>query len=102
MGCFFHIGHQVGVVIVGDDKNTLIWISGWIRLFQDVEQAVGFDRDHDALERYAALTKANGPASRPVSLTAAIQDQTISGTIIRATMLMILISGLTAGPAVSL
>jgi len=48
------------------------------------------------------IVKKNGPGAIPARLSACIASQMISGTMSKATMLMILISGFTAGPAVSL
>src|SRR5487761_2467779 len=43
--------NQVHIAVMGHDENSRSWVLCLVRVSQDVQQAPGFDRDDDALER---------------------------------------------------
>ena len=47
--------HQMGITGDQNDKNALAWVSGLVRMLDDVEQITGFDSDHHGLEGNASL-----------------------------------------------
>ncbi|MFM7269297.1 MAG: hypothetical protein ACKOZT_12075, partial [Cyanobium sp.] len=51
----FDIMHQMSIAGDQNDKDALAWVSGLIRMLNDVEQIIGFDGNHHGLEGNASL-----------------------------------------------
>src|SRR6185369_5997968 len=50
----FNKGDQVNITIKRNDEYPLIWILRLVGVFHDIEQALGLNRDDDALKRHPA------------------------------------------------
>lgn len=49
------IRHQMDITGDQNDQDALAWVSGLVRMLNDVEQITGFDGNHHGLEGNASL-----------------------------------------------